>query len=810
MKRTRILFCFIFLLCLAPSLPHVSRVLAQQTAAAQADTTTLRLAGLKDRVTIRRDERGIPYIEASNEADLYFAQGYATASDRLWQMDLLRRTARGELAEIFGKAVLDEDKRRCVYGFAGVAEAAVGNLSPPVRAALDAYVRGVNAYISSLEAKSLPPEFQILQYKPREWTAADSLVIGKIFAEVLSTTWRTDIMRAALMDLDAAKRNALLIETSPLDVLVVGNDTPGKKRSTSRANPPSHQADAEATLLALAEVAETTARSLARAGLYIEERAASNNWVVSGKRTASGKPLLANDPHLAASAPSIWYMVHLSAPGLRVAGVAAPGAPGVIIGHNASIAWGLTNLGPDVQDLYLEKFDSENPRRYLTPTGWREAQVRREEIKVRTNPVETTTEIVPLEVTVTRHGPIFFEKDGRRYALRWTSLDPSTNEFAAFYKLNRARNWNEFREALRDYGGPTQNFVYADVNGHIGYYGAGVIPIRKTGDGSLPYDGSTDAGDWTGFIPFDRLPHVYDPPSGIIVTANSRVVGHSYPYHLTHDWAVPYRSRRIYDLLTAKQKLTTDDFRAIQGDVYAIGGVIFAREVVKAAREAAPSMEDKDWQKTLRLLETWDGQVNAESRGAILAAELRDEFSRRIFAAALGAERAKQYAWSNSRTLIDRIITERPREWLPKEYKNYAELLRASNKEVRAALTKRLGADETNWTWGRDAQVTFPHPLARVPLIGQQFVIPPFPLNGSRSTFPTVNIGQSVSMRFIADASDWDKTQQGITLGESGLPSSPHWKDQLQDWRNVTPRIFPFTEKAIAGAAKTTLVLAPE
>ena len=500
-------------------------------------------------------------------------------------------------------------------------------------------------------------------------------------------------------------------------------------------------------------------------------------------------------------------MMHLSAPGLRVAGVTSPGLPGIVIGHNEQIAWGFTNVGPDVQDLYAEKFDKENPRRYMTEAGWREAEVRREEIKVRKGFASPTTETVTLDVTVTRNGPVIFEKENTRYALRWTALDPKLNSAEGFHGLNRARNWQEFQSALSRYNAPMQNMVYADVDGHIGYYAAGRVPIRKSGDGSLPYDGATGAGEWTGFIPFDRLPHLFDPPSGIIVTANQRIVGLDYPFHLTHEWAAPYRARRIHDLLSqAKQKLTADDFRAIQGDTHTISGAIFARAVLKTVQASG----DEEWRETLRLLDGWDGRMNADSRAAVLVAVMRSVFRDRILRAAIGDDLAKVYDWANDGTLIDRIITDQPREWLPAEFKNYTELLRACHAEARRMLTERLGADASQWTWGGYTQARFPHPLASAPLIGQRFLIQPFPQNGSGSSHTaTVNVGRSVSMRLIADTKDWDKTQQGIALGESGDPLSPHWKDQLEDWRAVTPRAFPFTASAVATATRETLVLTP-
>ena len=792
---------FLFLVCLAIPLN------SSQTASQQ---NSVQIKGIKDRITIRRDERGIPYVEAQNDEDLYFGQGYATAQDRLWQMDLFRRTARGELAEILGAGpnniAIDQDKLHRTYGFTQAAEAELANASPRSRTMLEAYARGVNAYASSLDPKSMPPEFQILQYSFRPWTPADSLVVVKIFFEALSDTWRLDIMRQALSVLPPEKRAELLPEISPIDVLVVGKDTQSKIRSAARMKPEPVSAPA---LAQLAHNQEIAAAALDRIGFHTDALAASNNWVVSGKRTVTGKPLLSNDPHLRPTAPSIWHMIHLSVPGVRVAGVGTAGLPGVILGHNEHIAWGFTNVGPDVQDLYIEKFNPDNPKQYQTPAGWQDAVIRREEIKVRKGIGSSEHDILNYDVTVTRHGPIIFEGDGKRYALRWTALDPSKNNPDSTQALNRARNWKEFNAALELFTAPTQNIVYADVDGHIGYHAAGVVPIRKSGDGSVPYDGSTDAGEWTSYIPVAKLPTLFDPPSGIIVTANQRIVGTDYPYFLTHSWAQPYRARRIFDLLNEKPKLSSDDFRRILGDVYAIGGVTFTQEAVKQLRPKLTPADDK-LRATLDAFEKWDGRINAESTVAPIASQMRLAFRSKILTAALGQELVRNYQWSNFDTTLDRVLKEQSAAWLPKEYPSYADLLRASYQEAIGTLARTLGADETKWTWGEMAKARFPHPLGAAPLIGAQFTVPAFPQNGTGGFIgATVNVGSSVSMRLIADPSDWDKTQQGIALGESGWPKNPHWSDQLADWRAVTPREFPFSQPAVLKATKETLVLEP-
>ncbi len=773
-------------------------------------TARITLAGLRQTATIFRDERGIPYIQAENNADLYFAQGYATASDRLWQMDLMRRTARGELSEIFGRDTLDKDQRRRVYGLARIAKAMMAHCSAPVRLAFRSYARGVNAFIESCNESDLPPEFKLLQYRPARWRPADSHVIGKLVAEMLTTTWPLDLIRAALDDIAPETLNILMPQTSPDDVLICGHDRPQGTTSKTCASPNTAVSEAaRAELLSeLPSLLERLQQPPEFGEPCVEKLAASNNWVVSGSHTASGKPLLANDPHMPSAAPSTWYLTHLSAPNLRVAGATIPGSPGIIVGHNEYCAWGITNLVADVQDVYVEKFDKDRPGHYLTPAGWREAEVRREKIKVRQNFDSCETETHCFDVKVTRHGPIVFQTASASYALGWTMLDSRVVELEAFLQLNRARNWDEFCAALKDYQGPPQNFVYADVEGHIGYYGAGRIPLRKSNDGSLPFDGSTDEGEWKGSIPFEKLPHDYDPPSGIIATANSRVVGTDYPYYLSRDCVAPYRARRILNLLQNQSVLTADDFLAVQADTYSIPGTLFAREAVRVLSERLDNCEDDKLLEAVGLLDSWNGFVKANSRAALFVLEMRDAFYKRVIKAVLGANRARIYRAGNIGTFIDYLIRERAPEWLPGEFQDYAELLRACAADAERTIEKRLGPDESQWTWGQSVQVKFPHPLAALPQIGQPYAIAPIPQQGSNDiTCQTVNAGANVAFRMIADTSDWDKTLQGIAPGQSGNPASVNWADQLEGWRNVAPAYFPFTQSAVARAAQTALRL---
>lgn len=755
----------------------------------QADATKLK----PDVPTIRRDRRGIPFIEAPNEEFLYFAQGYATANDRLWQMDLLRRTARGELAEILGPNSLEVDKLHRIYGFTRVAEKLLKRASAQTRQVLESYARGVNAFIATCDPKALPLEFQVLKYQPRYWTAVDSLALGKLFAEKLSFTVDADILRALMSDLPRQKFDSLLPVTSALDLITEAppsiHHTGGRKFSESE--------------IAILTDALVAMRRL-RAAMNGDGEVGSNSWVVSGEKTVSGKPMLASDPHLPPASPSIWHIVHLSAGDLRVSGVAVPGVPGVMIGHNQWIAWGITNLCPDVQDLYVEQFDSNDACSYKTPAGWKRAEVRTEQIAVRNSSDGSTNEPFSLDVKVTRYGPIISERESIGLALRWTAFDEEIIDLDTFLAVNRARNWDEFVTALSGYGGPPQNFTYADIAGHIGYHSAGRIPIRKTGDGSLPYDGTTDEGEWLGFIPFEELPHAFDPPSGIIVMANQRLVDHNYPRHLTHNWRVPYRARRIHDLLQAKRKFDAADFLNIQGDTYSYPDAIFASELVKLAEPVAATAPE--WREMAEIFDGWDGYSNSDSTVLPLVTAMRKAFRNRVLAGVLGTELARLYEWRNEATFIDKLITERPIAWLPEGFTSYESLVLACYRDAREALSEQLGPDPTEWTWGRLMQVRFPHPLEKAPSVGSRFETSTFPQNTGGS-MPTVNAGSRVSMRFIADLSDWDSTRLCIPLGQSGDPLSAQREDQLDEWRNVAPSLVPFSRNAIASATCEMLLM---
>jgi penicillin amidase len=494
---------------------------------------TLRVPGLASAVEVRRDARGVPHLRAQSLEDLLFAQGYVTAQDRLWQMDLSRRLAQGELAEIFGERALSLDIENRTLGLRQAMERAVAELDPESRQILVAYTRGVNAFMDG-HRQRLPIEFMILRYQPRPWQEIDSFSPALNMTQALSTSWRDELMRERIRKkVGPELYSDLFPDHSPLDEPVAEPlSQTGAAREPPRPTQPLNAHDADPALPPRA------AADASSVGL------GSNNWVLSGAHTRSGKPLLANDPHLGHSVPSVWYMIHLEAPGLDVSGVSLPGLPLVIIGHNQRIAWGMTNTAPDVQDLYAETFNFRDPKKYLHHGEWIAGEEREESIKVRKE------RDYRLTVKVTRHGPVVAHDNDRDLALRWTALEPHALRFP-FLKIDRAGNWQEFTGALRDFTGPMQNFVYADSDGNIGYYAAGWVPVRKQGDGTVPSPGDTDDHDWTGFIPFEQLPHAYNPASGIIATANGRVVPDDYPYLITHKWEAPYRTAHIFELLRA-------------------------------------------------------------------------------------------------------------------------------------------------------------------------------------------------------------------------------------------------------------------
>jgi penicillin amidase len=785
-----------------------------------APDITAPAAGLSAPVEVLRDARGVPHLRASSLEDLFFAQGYVTAQDRLWQMDLSRRLAEGELSEVFGERTQRMDIENRTLGFRQVSERALAELSPEARAPLTAYANGVNAFIAGHQGR-LPIEFLLLQYQPRPWREADSLGVALNMAKTLSTTWGVDLMRERIRATLGPELSAdLFPDHSPLDEpvaeLPAGNKPPPQWKDVyppptcldpnalnepiaSQNQLPPHPLLSQGA--GFAEVDPTLAALLAK-GDENTTALGSNNWVVSGAHTKSGKPLLANDPHLGHSVPSVWYMIHLKGPGLDASGVSLPGMPAVIVGHNERIAWGMTNTGPDVQDLYAETFNPAAPNKYLHHGAWVDAEVRDEIIKVRGKPDYRLT------VKVTRHGPIVLENCGRQLALRWTALEPHalSSLFNGASKMGMAQNWEQFTTALRDYTGPMQNFVYADVDGNIGYYAAAWVPIRKQGTGAVPAPGSTDDYDWTGYIPFEALPHSYNPSSGIIATANGRVVPDGYPYFITSEWDPPYRTARISQLLRAGKALSVGDMLRIQTDILSLQDKWLAGQLLNAAAHVQPS--DADAQYALGVLRGWDGEARMDSAATLVCEATRAALRERILKPKLGDSLAG-YRWGMSSTFFENVLTNHWARWLPPGDASFDDTLMKSLDDAVKRIPKLVGSQNHEaWKWGDTIRLTFYHPLGQgIPFLGRLLNVGPFPQAGTSTTVKATTANHGPSMRMIVDLADLERSVQNLTLGESGQVFSLDYKDQFEAWYTGRSFSMPFSDAAVDQTAVHRLVL---
>jgi penicillin amidase len=777
------------------------------------------MAGLKSAITIDRDQWGRPWIRAQSLEDAVTGQGYVMAQDRLWQMDLLRRVSAGNLSEIFGAVALRFDEESRTLGMRQAAERAAADASPEIRSLLEAYARGVNENITQ-RRKKLPIEFLALGYKPRAWTPADTYLISLYMYKTLTSTWQEKLNRqsiAARVGPDRARD--LFVEDSPLDHYIWTAGSPASQLSSpnTSANTKPLAADAHSTgAPPFAPIVWEAARTfLAQFDEQTSEIIGSNNFVVSGAYTASGKPLLANDTHLQLSIPALWYVIHLTAAGSNVEGFALPGAPLVIIGHNDRIAWGFTNSNVDVEDLYIETFDTTNRLLYHANGKPLTADVRHETIHVRGKPD------VNLEVIVTRHGPIVHrdpsEQAGRAYALRWTALEPGGLDFG-FPLLGQAQNWHDFIETTRHIAGPGQNTIYADVDGNIGFTIPARIPIRAKGNGALPVPGDSDDYEWKGYIPFEELPRVLNPPEGIIATANARTVGPGYKFYLTDRQAGPYRTARLYELLSNRRGLTPADCNAIQNDIVSLPNRFLAGMLIKAANGDRP--RDSRTQQLIAKLQSWDARATADSVETSLVEYTRHALFRHLLAPYLGDEVSKYELWEpqsvyndvwwRDKVFLENVLRERPAAWLPSGFASYDELLMTSADEAVAALQKQTGSsDQAAWTWGRLHPLDMIHPLGRSGSLHGSLSIGPYPQSGTVDTVRAMGVGHGPAMRFVADLSNFDQSLMEIPTGESGQFASPYYRDQFAEWFAGRGILAPFSAAAEASIRIHTLTLVP-
>ncbi|MDP2948030.1 MAG: penicillin acylase family protein [Chloroflexota bacterium] len=758
---------------------------------------TLHLKGLSGSVEVIRDRWGVPHIFAESARDAIFAQGYVHAQDRLWHLELARRKASGRLAEIFGPAVVEADRLLRRVGLRRAAEAEVDGLAEVTREMVEAYAAGVNAFLEG-NGNRLPPEFLLLRFRPEAWTAADSLAIGKLLSWSFSGNWDTEIVRSWIVERLGPEAATQVEPTYP--------------RGAPLIVPPGAESSGPGLPL-LEELRKVQELVGIRGG-------GSNNWAVDGEKSVTGKPLLANDPHVPLQMPSVWYEVHLNGDGLNVTGVSLPGVPGVVIGHNDRIAWGITAAMADGDDLFVERINPNNPRQYEYQDQWLDGELVREEIRVRGR-----REPVVEEVLLTRHGPVIgpsIPGEGRALALRTVVTEPS-QQVHSILLLNRAGSWEGFREALRLWPAPSLNFAYADVDGNIGYQMAGLVPLRAKGQGLVPSPGWTGEYEWTGFVPFDELPSVFNPPGHYVASANNKIVDDDYPYFLGAEYSDRYRIQRIVELLEAKEKLSLEDMRAMHADVYSIPG----RELAQHLLTLEPA--DEDAKRALNFLRVWDCQLSADSVAATIVEAFFLHMLRNTVAEKLGS--FTEYFvgkevhpavpdtafFSRSASWLLGLMRETPPDWFPG--RSWREVMEQSLTEAIGALRRQLGEDMSRWNWGRIHCAPFEHVLGRMRPLRPLFNRGPVPVGGDMNTLANASFvgsrpygvySYAVSYRQIIDLSDFNRSVAILPGGQSGHPASRHYSDMIEAWRRVEYHPMLFDREQVERQAEGRLRLEPD
>ncbi|MBL8089095.1 MAG: penicillin acylase family protein [Anaerolineales bacterium] len=810
----------------------------------------IQVTGLNAKVDVYRDAMGIPHIYANTAHDLFFAQGYVHAQDRFWQMDFWRHVGAGELSEMFGAGQIETDTFLKTLGWKKTAEAEWEQLSPESKAILQAYVDGVNAYIKDKEATELSLEYAILglpilspDYVIEEWTPVNSLTWGKAMAWDLRGNMGEEIERAVLLKTLTPAQIKQLFPEYPQDHPVIVN-----KIGDGNANVKQDFAnDFDFSSLPLDEVQRNASLLDLVLGDW-NDGIGSNSWAISGKLTDSGMPYLANDPHLGIQMPSIWYQVGLhcieknnECP-FQVTGFSFAGVPGVIIGHNDKIAWGFTNVGPDVMDLYIEKVNPENPNQYEVNGEWVDFESYEETL------YPVGGEAVTITVRSTRHGPVISESYGplknegepddkefvpfkeragvelpENYviALKWTALTPST-PFEAIWGFNKAENWEEFREAAKNFHVPPQNLLYADVEGNVGYQMPGDIPIRKNGDGTLPVPGWTDDYEWTGFIPFEELPYTFNPAEGYIVTANNQVPPRDYPYLVTYDWDYGFRANRILNMIqNAPAKIDIAYLQQMQGDSYDANAEVFI-----------PIMQTVDWRFpkpneaiAFDMLSDWDYQGRIDSTPAAVFNAFWRAFLINTFNDDMPEER--YYPDGGSRwNEIMRTMAQNPNDpfWDDKTTKDVVEtmpdIMKKSFSDGVAELESIFGKDISTWKWGDMHASTFRNGTlgeSGIFLIEDLFNRGPFPTSGGEAivnaTGWSVRDGYETnwlpSMRMIVDLGNLNNSLTVHTTGQSGHAYHPHYDDMAPLWANINYYPMWWNLDSIMNDSEEHLVLMP-
>lgn len=775
--------------------------------------TSSTVRGLGARVEIWRDGLGIPHVRAASTRDAFVGQGFVHAQDRLWQMEYDRRRAYGRWAEVAGPDAVAQDVQMRRFRLEASARADYAAVDAVTRDMLDAFAEGVNAFGAGAPAPGV--EFQLADFRPEPWQPWDSAAVFKV-RHILMGTWQVKAWRARLVrHLGAARAAALCPGTQGHPVLIV---PPG-----ALFEGPDDQGVAAA--LEALTAAEASLPALP------EWEVGSNNWALSGRFTASGKPLVAGDPHRPLDVPSVYYQNHIASPEFDAIGLSFPGVPGLShFGHNAHVAWCVTHAQADYQDLYVERFDRDDPGRYEFEGRWRRAEVARETIRVR------GAAPVPIDVTVTHHGPIVLGDPGLGHAIafRYTATAAPNRTFEAFLPMLRARSADELRASQRPWVDPANNLVYADVHGAIGYLTRGEVPLRATANAWLPVPGWDGAHEWQGAIPFEAMPALRDPAAGFVATANSRIAGADYPHHLGLDWSPDFRTRRLVDRLRGLTGATVGDMAAIHADRISIP----AREMVAILRahageiaragEGAPPAPGAGGAVAAALarLSAWDGDMDRHLVAPTIYSAFRERLMRDLLEPMLGPLAGEAFAgtprgavghMARLRALLPDLIRAGDRTLLPPGGTWPGALARALAGAV-TALRQALGDDASAWTWGRVHTTVPEHPLAPVyPEWAARLNPPPVAMGGDADTvhaasfLPGAPYGVSSTSvaRYVFDLADWERSAWVVPLGASGHPGSAHYADQRAAWGEG--RLFPmrYVWAAIARDAEAHQVLDP-
>ncbi len=772
---------------------------------------TVTMVGLREQAEVARDDFGVPRISARNDRDLMFALGYVHAQDRLWQMDMSRRIGQGRLSEILGEKTLPFDRMFRIIGLRRTAEEIEKHISKESHARLEAYADGVNAFIETHKGK-YPVEFDLLRYDPEPWQPVHSIMIARLMAWELNLSWWVDLTLGGIVERVGYEKAREIFPTFPNDVAPIVPSSAWQKTMSSA--------------LSFLQTAQDYCSFRGIGGTL----GGSNAWVVAPTKSLSGAPILANDVHLQLTNPSKFYEVTLSAPEYdNVTGGSVPGIPGVVLGHNAHIAWGLTNVMADDADFYIEQIDSTNPKNYIYDGQSLPMKIREEEIRVKgIDSVERVT------IRSTHHGPIVTDISTTLKrasvpfvaSMRWTGFEMS-DQMEAFYKINTAQNWDAFVAGVKEFPGPGQNFVYGDTKGNIGYWCGAMLPLRSLQPSTtLPLAGWTRETEWRGFVPFEQLPHLYNPQEGFIATANNKIVDDAYPYHISDLWEPPSRIQRLRAVLGKDGKFESRDFELLQNDQYSFYAREFTPYIVGACNGQLDARYDE---LVITYFRNWNFTFAKEDIATAIYQQFLTRLIKNIYEDEMGVGLFHDYLILVNVPLrvTQRLVQEGTSAWFDNirtsQIETRDDIIRSSMNEAVNALREKFGDETKNWQWGRLHQLTLQHPFGLQKPLDKVFSLGPFPYGGGSTALisgeysftgvldpnefeSAFGVTVGASFRHIVDMAKPNESRTVLPTGQSGQVFSKHFDDQAAMYVNG---VYKTTRADGGGSVKERLMLSP-